>query len=218
MVRGMSRSELASSHRSNAVFRRGSQNFSNLPGKRSINIRRAGIGDKTSLISRAYWSPAGGLIVPHDSGRGWVIPVHARQNRSHPRLNANLLATPISPCAPECGMASSAQQPKEIAPGRQKKSNARYVTHLHGREHWPDLRFHHEQETRRRHRRSRPRRQVGSGAFMKSEKEAVNLAQVMIENRRTHGQESCRPDYRYGTNRSVAPPANANEVPSASKS
>jgi len=39
---------------------------------------------------------------------------------------------------------------------------------------------------------------VGSGAFMKREQDAVNLAEVMIETGQAHGQESGRADHGHG--------------------
>ena len=177
-LRGMSRSELASL--TEAMLYSGEVlNFSNLPGKKVDKHSTGGIGDKTSLILAPIVA-AGGLIVPMISGRGLGHTGGTLDKlEAIPGFNVNLSLTQFRHVLQECGMGLIGQT-KEIAPADKKiyalrdaTSTVENIGLICGSIMSKKLAEGIDALVLDV--------KVGSGAFMKSEKEAVNLAQVMIE-------------------------------------
>src|SRR5467141_3541869 len=177
-LRGMSRSELASL--TEAMLYSGEVlNFSNLPGKKVDKHSTGGIGDKTSLILAPIVA-AGGLTVPMISGRGLGHTGGTLDKlEAIPGFDVNLSLAQFRHALQECGMGLIGQT-REIAPADKKIYALRDATSTVANiglvcgsimskklaEGIDALVLDVK---------------VGSGAFMKLEKEAVNLAQVMIE-------------------------------------
>src|SRR5882724_5076234 len=177
-LRGMSRSELASL--TEAMLYSGEVlNFSNLPGKKVDKHSTGGIGDKTSLILAPIVA-AGGLVVPMISGRGLGHTGGTLDKlEAIPGFNVNLSLTQFRHVLQECGMGLIGQT-KEIAPAdnkiyalRDATSTVENIGLICGSIMSKKLAEGIDALVLDV--------KVGSGAFMKSEKEAVNLAQVMIE-------------------------------------
>ena len=177
-LRGMSRSELASL--TEAMLYSGEVlSFSNLPGKKVDKHSTGGIGDKTSLILAPVVA-AGGLIVPMISGRGLGHTGGTLDKlEAIPGFNVNLPLTQFRHVLQECGMGLIGQT-KEIAPAdkqiyalRDATSTVENIGLICGSIMSKKLAEGIDALVLDV--------KVGSGAFMKSEKEAVSLAEVMIE-------------------------------------
>jgi pyrimidine-nucleoside phosphorylase len=185
-LRGLSRSELAAL--TEAMLYSGEVlNFSDLPGKKVDKHSTGGIGDKTSLILAPIVA-AGGLTVPMISGRGLGHTGGTLDKlEAIPGFNVNLSLAEFRNVLQECGMGLIGQT-KEIAPADKKiyalrdatctveniglicasimsKKLAEGIDAL-----VLDVK-------------------VGSGAFMKREEDAVNLAEVMIETGKRMGKK-----------------------------
>jgi pyrimidine-nucleoside phosphorylase len=177
-LRGMSRSELAAL--TEAMLYSGEVlNFSNLPAKKVDKHSTGGIGDKTSLILAPIVA-AGGLIVPMISGRGLGHTGGTLDKlEAIPGFNVNLSLSEFHSVLKECGMGLIGQT-KEIAPADKKiyalrdaTSTVENIGLICGSIMSKKLAEGIDALVLDV--------KVGSGAFMKREDEAVNLAEVMIE-------------------------------------
>jgi pyrimidine-nucleoside phosphorylase len=184
-LRGMSRPELAAL--TEAMLYSGEVlNFSDLPGKKVDKHSTGGIGDKTSLILAPIVAAAG-LTVPMISGRGLGHTGGTLDKlESIPGFDVNLSLEQFRNVLRECGMGLIGQT-KEIAPADKKIYALRDATSTvesiglicasimskklaEGIDALVlDVK-------------------AGSGAFMKSEEEAVSLAGVMIETGKRMGK------------------------------
>jgi pyrimidine-nucleoside phosphorylase len=185
-LRGMSRGELAAL--TEAMLYSGEVlNFSSLPGYKVDKHSTGGIGDKTSLILAPIVA-AGGLIVPMISGRGLghtggtldkLEAIHG--------FNVNLSLAQFRHVLQECGMGLIGQT-KEIAPADKKIYALRDATST-----VENIGLICASIMSKKLAEGIDALvldvKVGSGAFMKSEKEAVNLAQVMIETGKRMGKK-----------------------------
>lgn len=185
-LRGMSRSELAAL--TEAMLYSGEVlNFSNLPGKKVDKHSTGGIGDKTSLILAPIVA-AGGLIVPMISGRGLGHTGGTLDKlEAIPGFNVNLSLTQFRYVLQECGMGLIGQT-KEIAPADKKIYSLRDATST-----VENIGLICASIMSKKLAEGIDALvldvKVGSGAFMKSEKEAVNLAQVMIDTGKRMGKK-----------------------------
>jgi pyrimidine-nucleoside phosphorylase/thymidine phosphorylase len=185
-LRGMSRGELAAL--TEAMLYSGEVlNFSSLPGYKVDKHSTGGIGDKTSLILAPIVA-AGGLIVPMISGRGLghtggtldkLEAIHG--------FNVNLSLAQFRHVLQECGMGLIGQT-KEIAPADKKIYALRDATST-----VENIGLICASIMSKKLAEGIDALvldvKVGSGAFMKSEKEAVSLAQVMIETGKRMGKK-----------------------------
>src|SRR5882762_4827577 len=185
-LRGMSRSELASL--TEAMLYSGEVlNFSNLPGKKVDKHSTGGIGDKTSLILAPIVA-AGGLIVPMISGRGLGHTGGTLDKlEAIPGFNVNLSLTQFRHVLQECGMGLIGQT-REIAPADKKiyalrdaTSTVENIGLICGSIMSKKLAEGIDALVLDV--------KVGSGAFMKREQDAVNLAEVMIETGKRMGKK-----------------------------
>jgi pyrimidine-nucleoside phosphorylase len=161
--------------------------FSNLPGKKVDKHSTGGIGDKTSLILAPIVA-AGGLIVPMISGRGLGHTGGTLDKlEAIPGFNVNLSLAQFRRVLQECGMGLIGQT-KEIAPADKKIYALRDATST-----VENIGLICASIMSKKLAEGIDALvldvKVGSGAFMKSEKEAVNLAQVMIETGKRMGKK-----------------------------
>ncbi len=161
--------------------------FSDLPGKKVDKHSTGGVGDKTSLILAPVVA-AGGLFVPMISGRGLAHTGGTLDKlESIPGFNVNLSLAEFRRVLRECGMALIGQT-AEIAPADKKIYALRDVTATV--ENFSlicasimskklaegidalvlDVK-------------------TGSGAFMKKEADAVQLAELMVDTGRRMGKK-----------------------------
>jgi pyrimidine-nucleoside phosphorylase/thymidine phosphorylase len=185
-LRGMTRSELAAL--TEAMLYSGEVlNFSDLPGKKVDKHSTGGIGDKTSLILAPIVA-AGGLIVPMISGRGLGHTGGTLDKlEAIPGFNVNLSLTQFHDVLQECGMGLIGQT-KEIAPADKKIYALRDATSTVENIGLICASIMSKKlaegidvlvlDVK-----------VGSGAFMKREEEAANLAEVMIETGKRMGKK-----------------------------
>src|SRR6202521_6122240 len=185
-LRGMSRSELAALTET-MLYSGEVLNFSDLPGKKVDKHSTGGIGDKTSLILAPIVAAAG-LTGPMISGRGLGHTGGTLDKlEAIPGFDVNLSLQQFRHVLQECGMGLIGQT-KEIAPADKKIYALRDATStveniglicgsimskklaegidalvLDGK--------------------------VRSGAFMKLEEEAANLAEVMVETGKRMGKK-----------------------------
>jgi len=185
-LRGLSRSELAAL--TEAMLYSGEVlNFSDLPGSKVDKHSTGGIGDKTSLILAPIVA-AGGLIVPMISGRGLGHTGGTLDKlEAIPGFNVNLSLAQFRHVLQECGMGLIGQT-KEIAPADKKiyalrdaTSTVENIGLICGSIMSKKLAEGIDALVLDV--------KVGSGAFMKVEKEAVNLAEVMIETGKRMGKK-----------------------------
>jgi pyrimidine-nucleoside phosphorylase/thymidine phosphorylase len=177
-LRGLSRSELAAL--TEAMLYSGEVlNFSDLRAKKVDKHSTGGIGDKTSLILAPVVA-AGGLIVPMISGRGLGHTGGTLDKlEAIPGFNVNLSLSQFHSVLKECGMGLIGQT-KEIAPADKKIYALRDATST-----VENIGLICASIMSKKLAEGIDALvldvKVGSGAFMKSEEEAVNLAEVMIE-------------------------------------
>jgi pyrimidine-nucleoside phosphorylase/thymidine phosphorylase len=185
-LRGMSRSELAAL--TEAMLYSGEVlNFSDLPGKKVDKHSTGGIGDKTSLILAPIVAAAG-LIVPMISGRGLGHTGGTLDKlEAIPGFNVNLSLDQFRRVLQECGMALIGQT-KEIAPADKKIYALRDATST-----VENIGLICASIMSKKLAEGIDALvldvKVGSGAFMKREEEAANLAEVMIETGKRMGKQ-----------------------------
>lgn len=185
-LRGMSRAELAAL--TEVMLYSGEVlDFSDLPGKKVDKHSTGGIGDKTSLILAPIVA-AGGLTVPMISGRGLGHTGGTLDKlEAIPGFNVNLSLEQFRRVLRECGMGLIGQT-KEIAPADKKIYALRDVTStveniglICGSIMSKKLAEGIDVLVLDV--------KVGSGAFMKREQDAVDLAEVMIETGKRMGKK-----------------------------
>jgi pyrimidine-nucleoside phosphorylase len=153
--------------------------FSELPAARVDKHSTGGVGDKTSLIIAPIVA-AGGLFVPMISGRGLGHTGGTLDKlESIPGFNVNLSVADFRRVLAQCG-AGLIGQTKEIAPADKKLYALRDVT---GTVESPNLICASIMSKKLAEGIDALVLDVktGSGAFMKSEKDAVFLAELMVE-------------------------------------
>ena len=153
--------------------------FSELPAARVDKHSTGGVGDKTSLIIAPIVA-AGGLFVPMISGRGLGHTGGTLDKlESIPGFNVNLSVTDFRRVLAQCG-AGLIGQTAEIAPADKKLYALRDVT---GTVESPYLICASIMSKKLAEGIDALVLDVktGSGAFMKSEKDAVFLAELMVE-------------------------------------
>src|ERR1700680_2498829 len=185
-LRGVSRSELAAL--TEAMLYSGEVlNFSDLPGKKVDKHSTGGIGDKTSLILAPIVA-AGGVTVPLISGRGLRHTGGTLDKlEAIPGFNVSLSLKQFRHVLKECGMGLIGQT-KEIAPADKKiyalrdaTSTVENIGLICGSVMSKKLAEGIDALVLDV--------KVGSGAFMKHEQDAVNLAEVMIETGKRMGRK-----------------------------
>jgi pyrimidine-nucleoside phosphorylase len=185
-VRGLSSSELAAL--TEAMLYSGEVlDFSDLPGKKVDKHSTGGIGDKTSLILAPIVA-AGGLTVPMISGRGLGHTGGTLDKlEAIPGFNVNLSLEQFRHVLKQCGMGLIGQT-REIAPADKKiyalrdaTSTVESIGLICGSIMSKKLAEGIDALVLDV--------KVGSGAFMKREQDAVNLAEVMIETGKRMGKK-----------------------------
>ena len=185
-LRGMSGSETAAL--TEAMLYSGEVlDFSDLPGKKVDKHSTGGVGDKTSLVLAPIVA-AGGLTVPMISGRGLGHTGGTLDKlESIPGFNVNLSLAQFRHVLKECGMGLTGQT-KEIAPADKKlyalrdaTSTVENVGLICGSIMSKKLAEGIDALVLDV--------KTGSGAFMKREEDAVNLAEVMIETAKRMGKK-----------------------------
>jgi pyrimidine-nucleoside phosphorylase/thymidine phosphorylase len=178
LLRGMSRAELAALTES--MLNSGQVlDFSELPAAKVDKHSTGGVGDKTSLIIAPIVA-AGGVYVPMISGRGLGHTGGTLDKlESIPGFNVNLSVTDFRRVLAQCG-AGLIGQTKEIAPADKKLYALRDVT---GTVESPYLICASIMSKKLAEGIDALVLDVktGSGAFMKSEKDSVFLAELMVE-------------------------------------
>jgi pyrimidine-nucleoside phosphorylase len=177
-LRGMSRSETAAL--TDAMLHSGEVlDLSELPGKKVDKHSTGGIGDKTSLVLAPIVA-AGGLTVPMISGRGLGHTGGTLDKlEAIPGFNVNLSLQQFHHVLKECGMGLIGPT-KEIAPADKKiyalrdaTSTVESIGLICGSIMSKKLAEGIDALVLDV--------KTGSGAFMKSEEDAVELAEVMID-------------------------------------
>ena len=172
--------------------------LSSLPAKKVDKHSTGGVGDKTSLVL-APLAAAGGHRCSHDQRpRPRPHRRHARQTRSHPRLQRESLRSPISAaCSPACGCCMIGQT-AEIAPADRKLYALRDVT---GTVESPYLICASIMSKKLAEGIDALVLDVktGSGAFMKKRERRRLPRRTDGRNRRAHGQAGRRAHHRHGS-------------------
>jgi pyrimidine-nucleoside phosphorylase len=178
LLRGMTRAELAAL--TEAMLNSGQiLNFSDLPAAKTDKHSTGGVGDKTSLVIAPIVA-AGGLYVPMISGRGLGHTGGTLDKlESIPGFNVNLSSADFRRVLKEC-RAAMIGQTAEIAPADKKLYALRDVT---GTVESPYLICASIMSKKLAEGIDALVLDVktGSGAFMKQEKDAVFLAELMVE-------------------------------------
>jgi pyrimidine-nucleoside phosphorylase len=178
LLRGMSRAELAALTES--MLNSGQVlDFSSLPAPKVDKHSTGGVGDKTSLIVAPVVA-AGGLYVPMISGRGLGHTGGTLDKlESIPGFNVNLSTSAFRNVLEKCGAAMIGQT-AEVAPADKRIYALRDVT---GTVESPYLICASIMSKKLAEGIDALVLDVktGSGAFMKSEKDAVFLAELMVE-------------------------------------
>src|SRR4249920_3376026 len=178
LLRGMSRAELAAL--TETMLNSGQVlDFSELPAAKTDKHSTGGVGDKTSLIIAPIVA-AGGLFVSMISGRGLGHTGGTLDKlESIPGFNVNLSVADFRRVLAQCG-AGLIGQTAEIAPADKKRYALRDVT---GTVESPYLICASIMSKKLAEGIDALVLDVktGSGAFMKSEKDAVFLAELMVE-------------------------------------
>src|SRR5882762_614636 len=178
VLRGMSRPEIAAL--TEAMLHSGSVlDFSGLPGAKVDKHSTGGVGDKTSLVIAPIVA-AGGLKVPMISGRGLGHSGGTLDKlESIPGFNVNLSLADFRRVLETCGCALIGQT-STIVPADKKMYALRDVT---GTVESPALICASIMSKKLAEGIDALVLDVktGSGAFMKSEADAVHLAELMVE-------------------------------------
>src|SRR5690242_9094568 len=187
LLRGMSRAELAAL--TETMLNSGQVlDFSELPAAKTDKHSTGGVGDKTSLIIAPIVA-AGGLFVPMISGRGLGHTGGTLDKlESIPGFNVNLSVADFRRVLAQCG-AGLIGQTAEIAPADKKLYALRDVT---GTVESPYLICASIMSKKLAEGIDALVLDVktGSGAFMKSEKDAVFLAELMRSEEHTSELQS----------------------------
>jgi pyrimidine-nucleoside phosphorylase len=188
LLRGMTRSELAAL--TETMLHSGQVlDFSELPAAKTDKHSTGGVGDKTSLIIAPIVA-AGGLYVPMISGRGLGHTGGTLDKlESIPGFNVNLSVTDFRRVLAKCG-AGLIGQTAEIAPADKKLYALRDVT---GTVESPYLICASIMSKKLAEGIDALVLDVktGSGAFMKSEKDAAFMAELMVETGQRLGKRVC---------------------------
>ena len=185
-LRGMNRSELAAL--TEAMLYSGQVlNHSEIPGKKVDKHSTGGVGDKTSLILAPIVA-AGGLTVPMISGRGLGHTGGTLDKlEAIPGFNVNLTLEDISRVLRECGMGLIGQT-AEIAPADKKIYALRDATST-----VENIGLICASIMSKKLAEGIDALvldvKTGSGAFMKKEEDAVQLAEVMVETGKRMGKK-----------------------------
>ena len=183
--RGMTHSEIAAL--TDAMLRSGrTLDFSDLPGKKVDKHSTGGVGDKTSLVI-APIAAAGGLVVPMISGRGLGHTGGTLDKlESIPDFNVHLSLADFRRVLRKCGC-SLIGATEEIAPADKKIYALRDVT---ATVESPALICASIMSKKLAEGIDALVLDVktGSGAFLKSEKEAASLAELMVETGKRMGK------------------------------
>lgn len=178
VLRGMTRAETAAL--TDAMLRSGDAlEFSSLPSKKVDKHSTGGVGDKTSLVL-APLVAAAGITVPMISGRGLGHTGGTLDKlEAIPDFNVNLTVADFRRVLEACGCAMIGQTP-QIAPADRMLYALRDVT---GTVESPYLICASIMSKKLAEGIDALVLDVktGSGAFMKSEKDAVFLAELMVE-------------------------------------
>ncbi|HEX8816838.1 MAG TPA: thymidine phosphorylase [Terriglobales bacterium] len=186
VLRGLSHAETA--HLTDAMLRSGTtMDLSAIPKKKVDKHSTGGVGDKTSLVL-APLVAAGGIAVPMVSGRGLGHTGGTLDKlESIPGFNVNLTAGQFHAVLHEVGCAMIGQT-EEIAPADKKFYSLRDVT---GTVESPHLICASIMSKKLAEGIDALILDVktGSGAFMKSEAEAIHLAELMVETGHRMGKQ-----------------------------
>jgi pyrimidine-nucleoside phosphorylase len=186
VLRGMTRAETAAM--TDAMLRSGEVlNLSSLPAKKVDKHSTGGVGDKTSLVL-APLAAAAGVAVPMISGRGLGHTGGTLDKlESIPGFNVNLSVAQFRRVLETCGCAMIGQT-AEIAPADRKLYALRDVT---GTVESPYLICASIMSKKLAEGIDALVLDVktGSGAFMKSEKDAEYLAELMVETGERMGKQ-----------------------------
>ena len=186
VLRGMSRPETAAL--TDAMLRSGEVlDLSSLPAKKVDKHSTGGVGDKTSLVL-APLAAAAGVAVPMISGRGLGHTGGTLDKlEAIPGFNVNLAVSDFRRVLETCGCAMIGQT-AEIAPADRKLYALRDVT---GTVESPYLICASIMSKKLAEGIDALVLDVktGSGAFMKSEKEAAFLAELMVETGERMGKQ-----------------------------
>jgi pyrimidine-nucleoside phosphorylase len=186
VLRGMTRTETAAL--TDAMLRSGEVlDLSSLPGRKVDKHSTGGVGDKTSLVLAPVCAAAG-VVVPMISGRGLGHTGGTLDKlESIPGFNVNLAVAEFRRALESCGCAMIGQT-AEIAPADRKLYALRDVT---GTVESPYLICASIMSKKLAEGIDALVLDVktGSGAFMKSEQDAVFLAELMVETGERMGKQ-----------------------------